>query len=163
MRLAATASAFSEWLASSPYAGEVTPDRLLGYLSGVPEVYGADARPEEAGMDDPPGEEHRGEVNRSEEPQMHSTHLEAATIEMKNTDGRRLTDAAKPGWQRGPETVAETVAERRARRKRRQFFEGVRSRFEAPTEHRNITLTARQHPQAPSAASIHSPCQQGSL
>jgi len=45
MRLAATASAFSEWLASSPYAGEVTPDRLLGYLSGVPEVYGADARP----------------------------------------------------------------------------------------------------------------------
>jgi Mg-chelatase subunit ChlD len=45
MRLAATASAFSEWLASSPYAGEVTPDRLLGYLSGVPVVYGADARP----------------------------------------------------------------------------------------------------------------------
>ncbi len=45
MRLAATASAFSEWLVSSPYAGEVTPDRLLGYLSGVPEVYGADARP----------------------------------------------------------------------------------------------------------------------
>jgi Mg-chelatase subunit ChlD len=45
MRLAATASALSEWLVSSPYAGEVTPDRLLGYLSGVPEVYGADARP----------------------------------------------------------------------------------------------------------------------
>jgi Mg-chelatase subunit ChlD len=45
MRLAATASALSEWLASSPYAGEVTPDRLLGYLSGVPDVYGADARP----------------------------------------------------------------------------------------------------------------------
>jgi Mg-chelatase subunit ChlD len=45
MRLAATASAFSEWLVSSPYAGEVSPDRLLGYLSGVPEVYGADARP----------------------------------------------------------------------------------------------------------------------
>jgi secreted protein with Ig-like and vWFA domain len=45
MRLAATASAFSEWLVSSPYAVEVTPDRLLGYLSGVPEVYGADARP----------------------------------------------------------------------------------------------------------------------
>jgi anti-sigma factor RsiW/uncharacterized protein YegL len=45
MRLAATASAFSEWLVSSPYAGEVTPDRLLGYLGGVPEVYGADARP----------------------------------------------------------------------------------------------------------------------
>ncbi len=45
MRLAATASAFSEWLASSPFAGEVTPYRLLGYLSGVPEIYGADARP----------------------------------------------------------------------------------------------------------------------
>jgi Mg-chelatase subunit ChlD len=45
MRLAATASAFSEWLSSSPYAAEVTPDRLLSYLSGVPEVYGADARP----------------------------------------------------------------------------------------------------------------------
>ncbi len=45
LRLAATASAFSEWLVASPYAGEVTPDRLLGYLSGVPEVYGADARP----------------------------------------------------------------------------------------------------------------------
>ena len=23
----------------------ITPDRLLGYLSGVPEIYGADARP----------------------------------------------------------------------------------------------------------------------
>ena len=45
MRLAATASAFSEWLVSSPFAGEVTPDRLLGYLGGVPEIYGADARP----------------------------------------------------------------------------------------------------------------------
>jgi len=45
MRLAAAASAFSEWLVSSPYAGEVTPDALLGYLSGVPDVYGADARP----------------------------------------------------------------------------------------------------------------------
>ena len=45
MRLAATASAFSEWLASSPFAGEVTTDRLLGYLNGVPAVYGADPRP----------------------------------------------------------------------------------------------------------------------
>jgi Mg-chelatase subunit ChlD len=45
MRLAATGSAFAEWLGSSPYAAEATPDRLLGYLSGVPEVYGADARP----------------------------------------------------------------------------------------------------------------------
>ncbi|MBI5387845.1 MAG: von Willebrand factor type A domain-containing protein [Verrucomicrobia bacterium] len=45
MRLAASASAFSEWLASSPFAVEVTPDRLLGYLRGVPEVFGADGRP----------------------------------------------------------------------------------------------------------------------
>lgn len=45
MRLAASASAFSEWLAVSPFAGEVTPDALLNYLGGVPEVYGADARP----------------------------------------------------------------------------------------------------------------------
>ncbi len=46
MRLATTAAAFSEWLASSPYAAEVTSDRLLGYLSGVPGVYGADPRPQ---------------------------------------------------------------------------------------------------------------------
>jgi hypothetical protein len=45
MRLAATASAFSEWLASSPFAAEVTPDALLGYLRGVPQIYGADTRP----------------------------------------------------------------------------------------------------------------------
>ena len=45
MRLAATASAFSEWLASSPFAADVTPDALLGYLRGVPQVYGADTRP----------------------------------------------------------------------------------------------------------------------
>jgi Mg-chelatase subunit ChlD/anti-sigma factor RsiW len=45
MRLAATASAFSEWLASSPFAADVSSDALLGYLRGVPEVYGADTRP----------------------------------------------------------------------------------------------------------------------
>jgi uncharacterized protein involved in exopolysaccharide biosynthesis/Mg-chelatase subunit ChlD len=45
LKLAASASAFSEWLATSPYAAEVTPDSVLGYLHGVPEVYGADARP----------------------------------------------------------------------------------------------------------------------
>jgi Mg-chelatase subunit ChlD len=45
LRLAATASAFSEWLASNPYAAEVTPDRLLGYLAGVPEIYGSNSRP----------------------------------------------------------------------------------------------------------------------
>ena len=45
MRLAASASALAEWLVASPFAGEVTPDRVLGVLSGVPEIYGADARP----------------------------------------------------------------------------------------------------------------------
>jgi Mg-chelatase subunit ChlD len=45
MRLAATASAFSEWLATSPFADEVSPDALLKYLNGVPQVYGADKRP----------------------------------------------------------------------------------------------------------------------
>lgn len=45
MRLAATAGAFSEWLTGSPFAGEVTPDALLGLMSGVPDVFGADARP----------------------------------------------------------------------------------------------------------------------
>jgi Mg-chelatase subunit ChlD len=47
MRLAAAAGAFSEWLAASPYAGETNPDRLLGYLNGVPEKYGADPRPKQ--------------------------------------------------------------------------------------------------------------------
>jgi Mg-chelatase subunit ChlD/type II secretory pathway pseudopilin PulG len=45
LKLAATAAAFSEWLAASPYAADVTPERLLGYLNGVPEICGADARP----------------------------------------------------------------------------------------------------------------------
>lgn len=45
MRLAAAATAFSELLASSPFATEVRSDRLLGILSGVPEVYGVDPRP----------------------------------------------------------------------------------------------------------------------
>ena len=45
LRLAGTASAFSEWLVASPYAAEVTPDRLLGLLNGVPATFGADPRP----------------------------------------------------------------------------------------------------------------------
>lgn len=45
IRLAGSASAFAEWLASSPYAVQVAPERLLGLLSGVPQVYGADPRP----------------------------------------------------------------------------------------------------------------------
>ena len=45
LRLAAAASAFSEWLAQSPFASEVTTDRLLALMRGVPAIYGADARP----------------------------------------------------------------------------------------------------------------------
>ncbi len=45
MRLATTAAAFGEWLVSSPYAAEVSSDRLLTYLSGVPESCPADPRP----------------------------------------------------------------------------------------------------------------------
>jgi len=47
MRLAATASAFSEWLAASPHAQEVTLDELQKLLRGVPEIYGADDRPKQ--------------------------------------------------------------------------------------------------------------------
>ena len=45
MRLAGSAAAFAEWLVASPFAAEVTPDRVLGLMSGVPEVFGADSRP----------------------------------------------------------------------------------------------------------------------
>lgn len=45
LRLAGAASAFSEMLAASPYATEVTSDRLLNILNGVPPIYGADPRP----------------------------------------------------------------------------------------------------------------------
>lgn len=45
MRLACTAGALAEWLSSSPYAAEITPDALLSSMSGVPGVYGADPRP----------------------------------------------------------------------------------------------------------------------
>jgi hypothetical protein len=45
LRLAGTASAFAEWLVASPYAAEVTPDRLLGLINGVPAACGADPRP----------------------------------------------------------------------------------------------------------------------
>jgi Mg-chelatase subunit ChlD len=46
MRLAATASAFSEWLAGSPYAAEITSDQLLGIINGVPQTFGNDPRPQ---------------------------------------------------------------------------------------------------------------------
>jgi Mg-chelatase subunit ChlD len=45
IRLAAVASGFAEWLSGSPYASDITPDRLLEYLRGVPRIYGADPRP----------------------------------------------------------------------------------------------------------------------
>jgi Mg-chelatase subunit ChlD len=45
IRLASIASAFSEWLASSPYGGEVTPSKLLNYLPGAIETFNADPRP----------------------------------------------------------------------------------------------------------------------
>lgn len=45
LRLAGTAAAFAEWLAASPYAGDVTIDRLMVLLTGVKETFGADPRP----------------------------------------------------------------------------------------------------------------------
>jgi Mg-chelatase subunit ChlD/anti-sigma factor RsiW len=47
LRLAASASAFSEWLAGSPYAGEVTPAGLLNLMANVPEAFANDARPKQ--------------------------------------------------------------------------------------------------------------------
>jgi Mg-chelatase subunit ChlD len=47
MRLAATAAETAEWLSDSPFAQDVTPDELLNYLSGVPQVYGTDERPKQ--------------------------------------------------------------------------------------------------------------------
>jgi Mg-chelatase subunit ChlD len=46
MRLAGTASAFSEMLAGSPYATEVTSDQLLGIINGIPQTFGTDPRPQ---------------------------------------------------------------------------------------------------------------------
>ncbi|MGV3755374.1 MAG: YfbK domain-containing protein [Verrucomicrobiota bacterium] len=47
LRLAGTASAFSEWLVTSPYAAEVTPEKLIAQMAGVPEAYPADPRPKQ--------------------------------------------------------------------------------------------------------------------
>jgi len=44
LRLAAVASNFAEWLAQSPYAAEVTPDRLLPLLNGIPQSQPGDPR-----------------------------------------------------------------------------------------------------------------------
>ena len=46
LRLAGAAAALAEWLAGSPFAGEVTPDRLLRLLDGVPEAFEPDPRPQ---------------------------------------------------------------------------------------------------------------------
>lgn len=45
LRLAVVASLFAERLAESPYAAEVTVDRLLGLLTGVPAAFAPDPRP----------------------------------------------------------------------------------------------------------------------
>ncbi len=45
MKLAVTSAAFAESLASSPFAAEVTSDRLLQIFAGVPDTFGADPRP----------------------------------------------------------------------------------------------------------------------
>jgi Mg-chelatase subunit ChlD len=46
LRLAGTAAAFSEWLATNPFAAEVSPDRLLQLLQGIPAQYSSDPRPQ---------------------------------------------------------------------------------------------------------------------
>lgn len=45
LRLAATAALFAEWLAQSPFAGDVSPERLQPLLAGVPETFAPDPRP----------------------------------------------------------------------------------------------------------------------
>ncbi|MHB1308366.1 MAG: YfbK domain-containing protein [Limisphaerales bacterium] len=47
LRLAASASAFAEWLSSSPFATEVNSDQLLALMSGVPEAFDPDSRPKQ--------------------------------------------------------------------------------------------------------------------
>jgi Mg-chelatase subunit ChlD len=45
LRLAATAALFAEWLAQSPFASDVSPERLQPLLAGVPEAFAPDSRP----------------------------------------------------------------------------------------------------------------------
>jgi Mg-chelatase subunit ChlD len=47
MRLAAVAALFGEWLSQSPFAGDASPDRLLGLFQGVPEAFAPDSRPKQ--------------------------------------------------------------------------------------------------------------------
>jgi len=46
LRLATAAAAFGEMLSMSPYASEVTNDRLIALMNGVPENFQPDPRPE---------------------------------------------------------------------------------------------------------------------
>lgn len=46
-KLAATAIGFSEWLAGSPYASEISPQKLLALLQGVPQTFALDPRPQQ--------------------------------------------------------------------------------------------------------------------
>ena len=46
IRLAATAAAFSEWLANSPFGAEVDLGTLEHQLNGVPAVFAPDPRPQ---------------------------------------------------------------------------------------------------------------------
>jgi Mg-chelatase subunit ChlD len=46
LRLATAAAAFGEMLSASPYASEVSNDRLIALLNGVPENFSPDPRPE---------------------------------------------------------------------------------------------------------------------
>ncbi|MHC1762765.1 MAG: von Willebrand factor type A domain-containing protein [Verrucomicrobiia bacterium] len=45
LRLAAVSTGLAEWLARTPYGSEITPDRLLALMRGVPQTYGSDYRP----------------------------------------------------------------------------------------------------------------------
>ncbi len=45
MKLAVSAAGFAEWLSSSPYATEITPERLQQLLADVPAQFGTDPRP----------------------------------------------------------------------------------------------------------------------
>jgi hypothetical protein len=45
LRLATVAAGFAEWLNGSPYAGEVTLDRLQALIRDIPENYPRDPRP----------------------------------------------------------------------------------------------------------------------
>ncbi len=45
LRLAAVSTGLAEWLARTVYGSEITPDRLLALMQGVPQTYGSDSRP----------------------------------------------------------------------------------------------------------------------